>query len=167
MNRFFRGGVQPTIGTGVTTHRPLTTPYYPTTPYTMPTPLYAPPQQQANFNPMQTMIPNQTNIIWVENESEIANYPSGRGWQQWFGDKNDSILYVRDTDNNGNPQPIVKIRYEVIDSGNETVQPVQEAKFVPTEEPKAPVYDGPSREEFDKLSASVNVMLEKLGDLLK
>ena len=141
MNRFFRGGVQPTVGTGVTTHRPLTTPYYPTAPYTMPTPLYAPPQQQANFNPMQTMIPNQTNIIWVENESEIANYPSGRGWQQWFGDKNDSILYVRDTDNNGNPQPIVKIRYEVIDSGNETVPPVnqgvpvQQTPFAPQSTP--------------------------------
>ena len=160
MNRFFRGGGQPIIGTGINTYRPIAPTYY-LQPYALPNTAQAPVQ-----NPMQTMIPNQTNIIWVDNENEIATYPSGRGWQQWFGDKNDSILYVRDTDANGNPQPIVKIRYEVIDSGTTPVEN-SEQKTETAETVKIPAYDGPSREEFDKLSSSVSLMLEKLGDLLK
>ena len=162
MNRFFRGGGQPIIGTGINTYRPIAPTYYPQ-PYALPNTAQAPVQ-----NPMQTMIPNQTNIIWVENENEIAAYPSGRGWQQWFGDKNEQILYVRDTDANGNPQPIVKIRYEVMESaGQEASETKQEAAVAVQEPVKIPVYDGPSREEFDKLSSSVSLMLEKLGDLLK
>lgn len=163
MNRFFRGAGQPVLGTGVNTYRPAAPTYYPQ-PYALPSVNTAP------QNPMQTMLPNQTNIIWVDNENEIAAYPSGRGWQQWFGDKNNQILYVRDTDANGNAQPIVKLRYEVLESSGPTTS---EAAQEPTpaqaasETVKMPAYDGPSREEFDKLSSSVALMLDKLGDLLK
>lgn len=156
MNRFFRGARQPVLGTGVNTYRPAVPTYYPQ-PYVLPS------VNTVQQNPMQTMLPNQTNIIWVDNENEIAAYPSGRGWQQWFGDKNEQILYVRDTDVNGNPQPIVKIHYEVLES-QETAQEVSQADPEPV---KMPAYDGPSREEFDKLSSSVALMLDKLGDLLK
>ena len=133
----------------------------PTVPTAVPPPVYPPiiqnfgvPQQ----NSVQTAIPNQTNILWVDDESEIAAYPSGRGWQQWFGNKNDQILYVRETDTNGNPQPVVKLKYEVVEEA-----PKQETASK-TEVPK---YDGPSREEFDKLTESVNMLVDKLGDLLK
>lgn len=133
----------------------------PTVPTAVP-PLVYPPIIQ-NFgvpqqNSAQTAIPNQTNILWVDDESEIAAYPSGRGWQQWFGNKNDQILYVRETDANGNPQPIVKLKYEVVD------EPTKQETVAKTDAPK---YDGPSREEFDKLTDSVNLLVDKLGDLLK
>ena len=139
MNRFF-GGIN--NGTGFNT-------------YVRPNNFYQP-----SYTQPQTMIPNQTNIIWVDNEDQIATYPTGRGWQQWFGNKNEQILYVRDTDSNGVTQPVVKLKYEVV---TDPVQPVD----VKQQDQSAVTQTAPSREEFDKLTASVNMMLDKLGDLLK
>lgn len=154
MNRFFNTGTGFNPYSRPTIAHPLSGPnYYYTPPATQPI--------QPTFNQQQTIIPNQTNIIWVDNESQIASYPTGRGWQQWFGDKNDQILYIRDTDSNGITQPVVKVRYEVIEqapvqNNTDTVASAQNSANV-----------GPSREEFDKLSASVNMLIDKLGDLLK
>ncbi len=152
MNRFFGGvtssGFNPYVRpTGATT----ATTWMPNYIAPTPTPVQNYPQ------PQQTVIPNQTNIIWVDNAEQIATYPTGRGWQQWFGDKNEQILYVRDTDANGVTQPIVKLRYEVMEVPSKTQ----------TEEPVQQISNGPTREEFDKLSDSVNMLVDKLGDLLK
>lgn len=162
MNRFFNAYSPNTVQSYNTL--PVVNPYIqrPLTP-TVPTAIPNYPPIIQNFSipqqtPVQNMVPNQTNILWVDNENEIQNYPSGRGWQQWFGNKNEQILYVRETDENGNVQPIVKLKYEVIEETKPEAQ--QETK---TE----PVYEGPSRKEFDDLASSVNMLVDKLGDLLK
>ena len=111
---------------------------------------------------IQSMIP-QSNIIWVESKDEIASYPTGRGWQQWFGDKNKPYLYVREMDMNGVIQPLKTVRFQIED---EPVQQESPASEAPTEESK-PQIDAPTREEFNKLSDAVNMLVDKLGDLLK
>lgn len=170
MNRFFNAYPPNTVQSYNTL--PVINPYMqrpvaPIAPIPAAAPNYTPiiqnfgvPQQ----NLVQNTLPNQTNIIWVDNENEIQSYPSGRGWQQWFGNKNDQILYVRETDANGNVQPIAKLRYEIIeDIKVEKAEPVVEQK----QEPAVVKYDGPTREEFNQLSDSVNLLVDKLGDLLK
>ena len=165
MNRFFNA-YPPNTAQSYNT-LPAINPYMqrplaPTIPTAIPnyTPIiqnFGVPQQ----NSIQNMFPNQTNILWVDNENEIQNYPSGRGWQQWFGNKNEQILYVRETDANGNVQPVVKLRYEVIEEARQ--EAIQETKA----ESAVPAYEGPSRKEFDDLASSVNMLVDKLGDLLK
>lgn len=194
MNRFFGGNYQRPVmpqygGSALNPYMRPVNGYSGYTPTVVPTPqVTAPVQQNYSAMPQQPqaapMIPNQTNLIWVESKDEIATYPTGRGWQQWFGDKNEQILYVRDTDANGVTQPIVKLRYEIVDETNSgqsqevaqgrldapgigaalTQSPVQPQ--TPVAAP-APEYNGPSREEFDKLNASVEMLVDKLGDLLK
>lgn len=106
---------------------------------------------------LQSMIP-QSNIIWIDDFSQISSFPTGNGWQQWFGLKNEQVLFVRETDMNGVTQPIRKVRYE-IETENTQAAPVQQ----PSESQPA----GVGREEFDKLTESVNLLTEKLADLLK
>ena len=66
----------------------------------------------------------QSNIIWVNNEQEINNYPSGRGWQQLFGDKNKNMFYIRETDLNGVTQPIRRLSYTFEDQTQQAPAPV-------------------------------------------
>ena len=164
MNQFFNSQFPGATGTASPYIAPAISPYLqrPTMPNIAPN--YPPIIQNFGVpqnNGIQSMIPNQTNIHWVNNENEIASFPIGRGWQQWFGNKNEQILYVRESDENGNIQPVVKLRYEVI----------EDAKPVSANEAKAESmainFDGPSRDEFNKLTESVNMLVDKLGDLLK
>ena len=122
-----------------------------------------PPAQQTSpvTQAIQSMTP-QSNIIWIDNKSEIDSYPTGRGWQQWFGDKNRPYLYVREMDMNGVIQPIKTVRFQIEDDA----PPVQDAVTEPAKE-EAKSADVPTREEFDKLSESVNMLVDKLSDLLK
>ena len=104
----------------------------------------------------QSIVP-QSNMIWVNGEEEITNYPTGRGWQQFFGDKNKNVIYVRETDLNGITQPIKKLTYTMEEP------PKQEQ---PDPQPQ-PQENTVTREEFDKLTAAVNGMVDKLSELLK
>lgn len=121
---------------------------------------------------VQTMIP-QSNIIWIDSVDEISAYPTGKGWQQWFGDKHNPYLYVRVTDANGIIQPISRVRFKIEDNQTSVVQ---EANVTPENEPEATpaVSDAPTRDEFEQLSKavntisdSVNTLVDKLGELLK
>jgi len=123
---------------------------------------------------LQSMIP-QSNIIWIDDPNQIASFPTGMGWQQWFGLKNEQIMYIRETDMNGITQPIRRVRYE-LDMANE--QPQETSQPAPVQAPaqaqvtqSAPIQgsvtDGVTREEFNKLADAVNLMTDKLSDLLK
>lgn len=120
-----------------------------------------------------TMIPHQSNIIWIDNENEIPNYPTGRGWQQWFGNKNEQILYIRDTDTNGVIQPIVRVKYEVIEEQPVTQPSEQVAVTDPNHYVDRNEFDALDK-KLDGLGSSVNSltktltdMQDKLADLLK
>lgn len=122
----------------------------------------------------------QSNIIWVNNEQEINNYPSGRGWQQLFGDKNKSMFYIRETDLNGVTQPIRRLSYTFEDQAPQqqaqpqpqpqTQAPHQDPQMTPQQSVQENLQTVPSavsREEFDQLAKTVNLMTDKLSDLLK
>ncbi len=118
----------------------------------------------------------QSNIIWVNNEQEINNYPSGRGWQQLFGDKNKNMFYIRETDLNGVTQPIRRLSYTFEDQvPQQQVQPQapvqqQDPQTTPQQSVQENLQTVPSvvsREEFDQLAKAVNLMTDKLSDLLK
>ena len=111
---------------------------------------------------LQSMIP-QSNIIWIDDFSQIAGFPTGSGWQQWFGLKNEQVLFVRETDMNGVTQPIRKVRYEI---ETENTAPVQTQAAPVQPAPEARV-EGVGREEFEQLAATVKNLTEKLADLLK
>ena len=123
---------------------------------------------------LQSMIP-QSNIIWIDDPNQIASFPTGMGWQQWFGLKNEQVMYVRETDMNGITQPIRRVRYE-LDMTNEqprenpqpAVASVRDQAQVTQSAPvQGSVTDGVTREEFNKHADAVNLMTDKLSDLLK
>jgi hypothetical protein len=132
------------------------------------------PNMSAQVDPMavqqpvmqNTMIPHQSNIIWIDNENEIPNYPTGRGWQQWFGNKNEQILYIRDTDTNGVIQPIVRVKYEVIEDQPTVQQGIQQTEAaVPT----APVNTNQyvDRNEFEDLNKKLKGISDNVNGLIK
>ena len=109
------------------------------------------------MNTPQSFVP-QSNIIWVNGEEEISNYPTGRGWQQLFGDKNKNMFYIRETDLNGITQPVRRLHYEFEET--QAPAPANQPQAAPTENPV-------TREEFDKLVGAVSSMTDKLSELLK
>lgn len=122
---------------------------------------------------LQSMIP-QSNIIWIDDPNQIASFPTGMGWQQWFGLKNEQVMYIRETDMNGVTQPIRRVRYELDmapeQNQNAATQTQETSAPSPVPAPaqaSAPVQDSVSREEFNKLADAVNLMTDKLSDLLK
>ena len=120
---------------------------------------------------LQSMIP-QSNIIWIDDPNQIASFPTGMGWQQWFGLKNEQVMYIRETDMNGVTQPIRRVRYELdmAPEQNQSTAPIQSqesAAPVQTGVSTEAVRDHVSREEFNKLADAVNLMTDKLSDLLK
>lgn len=94
----------------------------------------------------------QSNIIWVDSLDEVNRHPTGRGWQQLFGDKNKNIFYVRETDANGVTQPIKTLYYTY-------EEPEKEKMEIDS--------DTVTKEEFEKLASVVNSIADKLSDLLK
>ena len=170
-NTYRYGGYGPGNGVGYTTSTPPTTPTVPSygSMATQPVP-QVPTMQPQSFTP-------QSNIIWVNSEQEINNYPTGRGWQQLFGDKNKNMFYIRETDLNGVTQPIRRLSYTFEDQTQHAPAPVptqmpQQVSGQPqmqpqqTTAPEVPA-GGVSREVFDKLAQAVSLMTDKLADLLK
>ena len=153
------------------TRRTGFTPYYPYptptgySPYQAYPSTYIPPQTSAQTpiqQNLQTMIP-QSNIIWVDNAEQINSYPTGRGWQQWFGLKDAQVLYVRETDMNGIQQPLQRVVYQLDPDTDPALAQAQT-----NDRQAAPqATDAVSREEFNKLTEAVNLMTDKLADLLK
>ena len=119
------------------------------------------------MNAIQAITP-QSNLIWIDSPDEIPNYPSGRGWQQWFGDKNAMKLYVRETDSNGVMQPVRTVWMQFDDPSpsvpqdNTAVAQGQDAGQPST---MMPASTGPSREEFDALVALAKTTSANVGDL--
>lgn len=127
---------------------------YGVNPYPMSYGVLAPSAPAIQPTPTPQSFTPQSNIIWVNNETEINNYPTGRGWQQLFGDKNKPMFYIRETDLNGITQPVKKLSYVFEDPKPVETQPVSAEESV-------------TRKEFNDLAAAVNTMTDKLADLLK
>lgn len=96
------------------------------------------------------------NIVWVENLDEVLAHPVSPNEEMYFHDKNEPIIYKRDTDGNGNVKnPIYALHYTV-----EEVPFGPEAQFVTKDEHKQ-LY-----ELVEKLAGNIDSMNGKLEQLL-
>ncbi len=96
------------------------------------------------------------NIVWVESIDEVLAHPTSPSEEMYFQDKNNPIIYRRETDANGNiKNPIHALHYTV-----EEVPFGPEAQFVTKDEHKQ-LYD-----LVEKLAGTVEGMNSKLEQLL-
>ena len=96
------------------------------------------------------------NIVWVNSMDEVLAYPTSPSEEMYFHDKNEPVIYRRETDANGNVKnPVHALRYTV-----EEVPFGPEAQFVTKDEHKQ-LYD-----LVAKLSNTVDGMNGKLEQLL-
>lgn len=122
---------------------------------TMPTVTTAP-----NLQPVNPVISAaagpKCNIVWVESIDEVLAYPTSPSEEMYFQDKNNPVIYRRETDANGNiKNPIRALHYTV-----EEVPFGPEAQFVTKDEHKQ-LYD-----LVEKLTHTVDGMNGKLEKLL-
>lgn len=96
------------------------------------------------------------NVVWVENLDEVLSHPTSPNEEMYFHDKNNPIIYRRETDANGNiKNPIHALHYTV-----EEVPFGPEAQFVTKDEHKQ-LY-----ELVEKLAGNIDSMNGKLEQLL-
>lgn len=98
----------------------------------------------------------QCNIFWVKNIDEMLAHPTSPNEHMYFGNEDEPIIYVRETDSNGQVKsPIKALHYTV-----EDIAIGPEAQFVTKDEHKQ-LFD-----LVEKLSVSVGAMDQKLEKLL-
>lgn len=98
----------------------------------------------------------QCNLIWVKSVDELLNHPTSPNEQLYFGNEDELVLYVRETDVNGKVKsPIKALHYTI-----EEIPIGPEAQFVTKDEHKQ-LFD-----LVEKLSISVSSMDQKLEKLL-
>lgn len=112
--------------------------------------------QQSSVNPIIDAASGpKCNIIWASGIDKVLSHPTSPNEQLYFGDENDQIIYVRETDGNGNiKNPIKALHYTV-----EEMPFGPEAQFVTKEEHKQ-LYT--LVEKLSQNVDSMNVKLEKL-----
>ena len=98
----------------------------------------------------------QCNLIWVKNFDAVMSHPTSPNEHMYFGDENEAIIYVRETDAKGQiKSPVKLLRYTI-----EEIPIGPEAQFVTKDEHKQ-LYS-----LVEKLSANVESMNGKLEQLL-
>lgn len=98
--------------------------------------------------PVQNQQP-QCNIIWINNMDDVLNHPTTPNSNLYFAERNDQIIWVRETDANGKiKNPLRRLSYSV-----EDVPFGPEANFV-------------TKDEHQKLYSLVEDMNKKLEKLL-
>lgn len=101
-----------------------------------------------NTQPVQNQQP-QCNIIWINNMDDVLNHPTTPNSNLYFAERNDQIIWVRETDANGKiKNPLRRLSYSV-----EDVPFGPEANFV-------------TKDEHQKLYSLVEDMNKKLEKLL-
>ena len=98
----------------------------------------------------------QCNIFWVKDLDAVMNHPTSPNEHLYFGSEEDPIIYVRETDANGQVKSPIKVLHYTI----EEVPIGPEAQFVTKDEHKQ-LFD-----LVEKLSVSVGAMDQKLEKLL-
>lgn len=106
-----------------------------------------PPQYYPGAQPMQYSAPTQTNsgIIWVQGENAAKAYPVAAGQSALLMDSENSVFYIKSTDQSGMPQQLRIFDYKERILGDKTPpQTILETKnnYV-------------SREEFDKFKVEI------------
>lgn len=77
--------------------------YYQTNPY------YQNNMQPQNQQPVAT---SNSGILWVQGEQAAKAYPIGAGQSVLLMDSEDSLMYIKSTDQSGMPQPLRVFEYK-------------------------------------------------------
>lgn len=96
------------------------------------------------------------NLIWAKSVDQILSHPTSPNEQLYFGSETDQIIYVRETDGQGNIKNPIKVLHYTI----EEMPFGPEAQFVTKDEHKQ-LYS-----LVEKLAANVDSMNGKLEKLL-
>ena len=134
--------------------RPFTTPVIPTP---VPSAGIHTGYQPAQTSPVLDAVAGpKCNIEWVDGLDQVLNHPTSPNEEMYFQDKNEAIIYRRETDGNGNiKNPIHVLRYTV-----EEMPFGPEAQFV-TKDQHQQLYN-----LVEGLAKTVNGMNDKLEQLL-
>lgn len=98
----------------------------------------------------------QCNLLWVKDLDALMAHPTASNEHLYFGNENEQIIYVRETDSNGQiKSPIKALHYTI-----EEIPIGPEAQFVTKDEHKQ-LYS-----LVEKLSGNVESMNQKLEQLL-
>lgn len=106
-------------------------------------------QQMAQNVPQMTQNTQQAQsngIIWVQGESAAKAYPVASGQSVLLMDSEDSVMYIKSTDQSGMPQPLRIFEYKERNTAH--VDPAVVAKSATTEE-------FVSRKEFEEFREDV------------
>lgn len=107
-----------------------------------------PPQEVPNTSPQHPQV--QSNAIWIESMDEVLNYPTAPSTQMYFFDRNNPIIWMRETDNNGNIK-----------------NPIHRMTFSAEEVPFGPEAHFVTKEEHQKLFDAVNELNSKIDAFMK
>lgn len=95
----------------------------------------------------------QCNVIYVESMQEVLDYPRSPKEHLFFPDKNENIIWVRDTDANGEiKNPLTRLEYKTSE-----VPFGPEANFV-TKEEYQQLYD-----LVNSVYGTINKLMDELG----
>ena len=97
-------------------------PYQPNYPTTYPTPTMQPTTQISN------------DIIWVQGLAGAKAYPVAAGRSAQLMDSEDSLFYIKTTDQSGMPQPLRVFRYEEVSEGSTQTPQIDTSEFVTKDE---------------------------------
>lgn len=104
------------------------------------------PMPMMQQTPQQASTPSNNGITWVQGENAAKSFPVGAGQSVLLMDSEDSVMYIKSTDQSGMPQPLRIFDYTERKSPNGDVkQPelsLHPDKFV-------------SREEFEEFREDV------------
>ena len=98
----------------------------------------------------------QCNLFWVKNMEALMAHPTAPNEHLYFGNEDEPVLYVRETDANGQIKSPIKVLHYTI----EEIPIGPEAQFVTKDEHKQ-LYS-----LVEKLSGNVESMNQKLEQLL-
>ena len=109
--------------------------YYQSQPY------YQNNMQMQNQQPVAT---SNSGIIWVQGEQAAKAYPIGAGQSVLLMDSEDSLMYIKSTDQSGMPQPLRVFEYKERTTGK-TEAPIATSKSA----------DYITRDEFEEFRQDV------------
>lgn len=118
---------------------PLPNYYYPAT--------YQPAVMPSTM-PVNSVPSSNTGILWVQGEASAKSYPVGNGQSVLLMDSEDSVFYIKSTDQSGMPMPLRVFDY------SERKTEKKEGSVV-----AQPTTDYVSRDEFEKFKEDISKII--------
>jgi len=112
---------------------------------------------QVSGNPLQTAqsgsVAQNNGIIWVQGEAAAKAYPVGSGQSVLLMDSEDSVFYIKSTDQSGMPQPLRVFDYKEKNSRHSEVGAVKKDEG-----------DYVSRKEFEEFRDGIKKVLDDIRE---